>query len=544
MTLFHRYIFLIMLIGAPAHAYEYNFDTDCDRDAQGKLQVLKMEKVFDIAVFNHDGTDLRRKYQSAVRDALYYATEYTPVDFEVNSHLESLSGRDPSIASVRVYIWEGRHMPPDSQNAAGLAFWGTTTFDSSTCEISKVNIIINMDQTEWDSQGHAPQYSDSASEYAGDVAVHELGHVLGLEHSTRYLDTMGVPSHITEQNNCTASRRRMLFGERSTSALLDIYGQRSGYSWDDLKLTRYVPDPNEPDDDYADGQVGDFRDSRGLRVSKSIRAGHNAPRIKTGETYTVDFSALAMGASEGFSDEIEIGAYLSTNNCITTGSDRFLSKMTIPYMARGISPMKTSIQFTIPESYATGSYFIGIMVNPEGTIEEKTSYDNTIVIPVDITKVTNPSISCTTEDGNTIPHGGTATRTRYRDASVPQGGACVSETQFATCNNGTLTSFSGNYTYPSCIANAKPPSTSLKVNGKSKRKLILKKSTKRVKISWNSNFADTCTMNAQVKRKRIFTSSAKSGKKVLKLTDKTTNLTLKCKNSQGKSVKKIKIIRK
>jgi len=51
--------------------------------------------------------------------------------------------------------------------------------------------------------------------------------------------------------------------------------------------------------------------------------------------------------------------------------------------------------------------------------------------------------------GNT-PHGGTETRIRYKEASVPSGGTCDKETQTRTCKDGTWGEFSGSYTHESC----------------------------------------------------------------------------------------------
>lgn len=52
--------------------------------------------------------------------------------------------------------------------------------------------------------------------------------------------------------------------------------------------------------------------------------------------------------------------------------------------------------------------------------------------------------------GNT-PHGGLDRRTRFQSASVPFGGTCMSELQTRICNNGTFTNFSGTFTQASCV---------------------------------------------------------------------------------------------
>lgn len=49
-----------------------------------------------------------------------------------------------------------------------------------------------------------------------------------------------------------------------------------------------------------------------------------------------------------------------------------------------------------------------------------------------------------------VMHGGSQTRQRFQSASVPFGAQCVQETQTRTCQNGTFTPYSGTYTQTSC----------------------------------------------------------------------------------------------
>ena len=49
-----------------------------------------------------------------------------------------------------------------------------------------------------------------------------------------------------------------------------------------------------------------------------------------------------------------------------------------------------------------------------------------------------------------IPHGGHAQRTRYKDAEVPYGSECVAEHQSALCSDGTLGDFDGAFTLEEC----------------------------------------------------------------------------------------------
>lgn len=53
-----------------------------------------------------------------------------------------------------------------------------------------------------------------------------------------------------------------------------------------------------------------------------------------------------------------------------------------------------------------------------------------------------------------ISHGASGTRTRYQASSVSYGSSCSSETQTATCSNGSFGSYSGTYTAESCSVQA------------------------------------------------------------------------------------------
>jgi hypothetical protein len=72
------------------------------------------------------------------------------------------------------------------------------------------------------------------------------------------------------------------------------------------------------------------------------------------------------------------------------------------------------------------------------------------------TETTTTTTATTTENAacGSIVHGASGSRTRYQASSVSYGSSCVSETQSATCTNGTLGTYSGTYTNESCSAQA------------------------------------------------------------------------------------------
>ena len=70
---------------------------------------------------------------------------------------------------------------------------------------------------------------------------------------------------------------------------------------------------------------------------------------------------------------------------------------------------------------------------------------------------TYSAASCSVDaplDCNGTPHGQTASRTMYEATTVPFGGVCVSETQTRLCTNGTFGNWSGTFTATGCTVGA------------------------------------------------------------------------------------------
>ncbi len=97
----------------------------------------------------------------------------------------------------------------------------------------------------------------------------------------------------------------------------------------------------------------------------------------------------------------------------------------------------------------SSDHLVSVNSDCEGyTKEQKLGY-------VQVTKTYPPPSTSLTCDG--VNNGGTQARTMYKDATVPHGSSCVSESQTRTCNNGTWSNWSGSYTNPDCNVGSAPP---------------------------------------------------------------------------------------
>jgi hypothetical protein len=101
----------------------------------------------------------------------------------------------------------------------------------------------------------------------------------------------------------------------------------------------------------------------------------------------------------------------------------------------------------------------------------------------------DPAKPCTGENGKVIPHGQTEVRFSFESETVPYGSTCNKEQQVRTCNNGTLTDWTGTFTKKRC--DVVPPKPCGDVpNGGTKTQIRYEKAS--------VDFGDKCQAEDQV----------------------------------------------
>jgi len=205
------------------------------------------------------------------------------------------------------------------------------------------------------------------------VAVHELGHAMGLAHEGYTYNIMGQAlSHL----HANAGVAREYFGEDGSNGLVALYGANAG-NVQDLSIShwRYF------NRDASDGTSGHAR-TRVLRSdgSELPNSWTNVFPVDRGGSYLVEFSYENNGKS---SQTTEVGYYISTNDNITRSDTRiggrdgmFLGRNTV---------MTIALPVTIPSNLTRGQdYWLGAIVDEDSTLSEVTEVNNATYLQIHI----------------------------------------------------------------------------------------------------------------------------------------------------------------
>lgn len=185
------------------------------------------------------------------------------------------------------------------------------------------------------------------------VAVHELGHVLGLEHEDRVLATMnsvypggGALGHSTDWDPLPDDRQgvRALYG--GSGAATDLAASAFKHFTTGSPATGLVSSPES---------------------------------AAVGSTVAMEFTLANMGTTQ---QSPYIGYYLSDNDVIST-SDILLGKDS--WFANPGSLGTYIRTLTIPASTPPGVYYLGFMLDPDDVIAESKEYNSNQEMPRTIT---------------------------------------------------------------------------------------------------------------------------------------------------------------
>ena len=235
---------------------------------------------------------------------------------------------------------------------------------STALAVTKLNWLIDFcnadvlfnNQYSWTTS--ARDWTTNSPFEFNTVAIHEFGHALGLDHENRWVATMNCIYH---------ANFRGIHGD-------DRAGCRNIYpsgSQTDISVTNWVKTDNS------------CNTAAGLVTGPtSATSGNNV----TVQTVMENKGTTAI-------NNLMIRWYLSTNDIISTG-DTLLGTNTGASI-NGPGTITFNRTLTIPSSTSSGTYWIGVIMDPLNTIAESNENNNALEQPRSIT-ITCPSISTPT----------------------------------------------------------------------------------------------------------------------------------------------------
>jgi hypothetical protein len=227
--------------------------------------------------------------------------------------------------------------------------------------------------------------SSSSSAYGGafrtfrTVAIHELGHSLGLCHVNTTYNVMGDDSTFVNANGGTL---RPYAGEDAINGQVSLYGIWPPSQYEDVSVSHWkYPKSGGKNGEYSVHVRTAVYDTSDNPLGVINSGGEPFYKVSKGQTVKVEFTYENNGRSP---QNVDIAYVLSTNNLITT-LDPLLATGNIPNLVRN-GPFTTNNTFlTIPNSLVSGTkYYIGAIVNYNNKFTEFTGKNNATCIGIQV----------------------------------------------------------------------------------------------------------------------------------------------------------------
>jgi hypothetical protein len=211
----------------------------------------------------------------------------------------------------------------------------------------------------------------------GAVATHEMGHSFGLFHENREYNVMG---HSTGHLTANDGRVRFYPGEDAADGQVAIYGNKNNDVPDDAGVSHWKY--QGASGEYSAHERGRILNQSGKGVlNRHGFDGEERWEVFKGVTVRPEFTFENNG--QNTLQNVSVGFYLSTNGRITT-LDRLIGTHTFDTIQRGNAATLT-LPVTIPADLNTGdTYWLGVVVDRLGQIEEFSEDNNAAYYPIQI----------------------------------------------------------------------------------------------------------------------------------------------------------------
>ncbi len=216
------------------------------------------------------------------------------------------------------------------------------------------------------------------------IAVHELGHALGLAHEDRWYNVMG--STLFYQTNGDLAKAYV--DEDASDGTVFLYGAVNAAIWNNLIVSHFKYGGSSVDTGDVAGNYSTHSFTTIYNNNKPFLADEYSgietnfdhpffPYIlKKGKTYQVEFTY--KNARLKNLTGVDIGFYLSKDDNITP-SDQLIKTGKLNLTRNAPETVKTNI--FIPYSLPLGDYYLGVIIDHNNKIPEINKKDNATYLP-------------------------------------------------------------------------------------------------------------------------------------------------------------------
>jgi hypothetical protein len=216
--------------------------------------------------------------------------------------------------------------------------------------------------------------------YGGDfasvqaVAVHELGHAIGLGHEADEYNVMGDG---IKHGNTNGDEFSFYPGEDATDAVIASHGV-SGIHFPDAGVTHWKR-VGSNGEYSAHGRTQLFDSSGDLLPSSDAGAEGSRYIVEAGQEVGAEFTY--ENNSIGQLEDLAIGFYLSDDNLITT-NDRKIGSASRDLTRNDV--VTEIIEVTIPGDVVNGSYWLGVIVDDDDAVKEDNETNNATATAISV----------------------------------------------------------------------------------------------------------------------------------------------------------------
>jgi hypothetical protein len=229
--------------------------------------------------------------------------------------------------------------------------WGLTVSRYSGSERKESDITFNADIS-WRTEVQDERIRNTDKPSFLKVVVHEFGHCVGLNHFDTELSIMsqGYDGHLW-YGGCSNYRQHPMPDDCQGARLL----YPSSNTEEDVTLTNF--------------------EMSGSSSTQIWRSNSTVTTVSPGNNVNVEYTVCNVG---NVGINFSLGVYISTNDNITK-YDTYIGGFS--YYLPAHYAWERDKTFTIPSSFSSGTYYIGVVADPDNKLAETRECNNNLIFP-------------------------------------------------------------------------------------------------------------------------------------------------------------------